>query len=98
MDFDYDEYVKKYVMILCGMMYIKIGRLYVFVKICDINEFFMSDVVKVGFEFVGFVLGWEFNMYDIMRFFCCLDGFGDFKILFDKFLNFLIVKFLVVLV
>lgn len=91
-DFDYDEYVKKHVMIPCGMMYTKIGRPHVFAKTRDTNEPLMSDVAKVSPEFVGPALGWESNMYDIMRFSRCLDGSGDFKILSDKSLNSLIAK------
>lgn len=91
-DFDYDEYVKKHVMIPCGMMYTKIGRPHVFTKTRDTNEPLMSDVTKVSPEFVGPALGWESNMYDIMRFSSCLDGSGDFKLLSDKSLKSLMAK------
>lgn len=91
-DFDYDQYVKKHVMIPCGMMYTKIGRPHVFATARDNNEPIMSDVAKVSPEFVGPALGWESNMYDIMRFSRCLDGSGDFKLLSVKSIKSLMAK------
>ncbi|KAJ8307881.1 hypothetical protein KUTeg_014567 [Tegillarca granosa] len=90
-DLPYQEYVKKHVLNPCGMLHTRIRKPHINQE-GKPNEPVYDGHGKVNPLFVDSALGWESNVYDMLRFAQCLDGSADYKILNDESLRLLMAK------
>lgn len=85
----YEEYVKTHIVFPCGMVHTRIRKSHRCVK--RDNDLAFKDCT-VRSSLVDAALGWESNIYDLARFFQCIDGSADFSIINEKIANLLIKK------
>lgn len=85
----YEEYVNTHIVFPCGMVHTRIRKSHRCVK--RDNDLAFKDCT-VRSSLVDAALGWESNIYDLARFFQCIDGSADFSIINEKIANLLIKK------
>lgn len=85
----YEEYVKANILFPCGMMHTHIGKTHRCVLKSRGSAIHDCEVSSV---LVDAALGWESNIYDLARFYQCIDRSVDFSIINDNMAKLIVSK------